>query len=477
MSAAGHRCLSPPCQRAVRHKKRERTARRRRRGTREQGGVRGWIRDVYAEGIHPHPGPRYVSKNVDGWAGKGKLYAGLRAIRQHCNATHHSDPLTAVFIQEHNLSRDRASDLHKLAQQQRLLAIAAYPPCSQNGVAYGGTAILIPYEAIEKKDVNESDTQARERVKNSRHVLAGDHSHGRAVSCSVRIEGQRRKLVAAYAPATLTRDYKRSDFFDELNSMLTARTILGIDANCVTDPAIDSKSGTRAGNEGAAEFEDCVAVHDLVDVAREHLGDAATFFTSHKVLADGVETYMRIDKILVPASANETWEHVAIDDFFPKKRNPKEGGHIPVAVRVKYASAASRKSEGRRSSTSTKTFLMTLRSTNRSTPPSNDSGAWPSPSPPHNATSGQRGTTSKSTYGASAFTRRRNASSSLASWFKPRRPSSASYAPRHEQERPMRQTSLEPRSWRKKSSSPHGSSARCTRPSSARRSAWARCMT
>ena len=52
-----------------------------------------WIRDLTEEGIEPNPGPRYVSKNLDGIQGGNKFYSTMRAIRQESN----KDPITAAF--------------------------------------------------------------------------------------------------------------------------------------------------------------------------------------------------------------------------------------------------------------------------------------------------------------------------------------------------------------------------------------------
>ena len=40
-----------------------------------------WIRDLTEEGIEPHPGPRFISKNLNGIKTKGKLYRLLKAVR------------------------------------------------------------------------------------------------------------------------------------------------------------------------------------------------------------------------------------------------------------------------------------------------------------------------------------------------------------------------------------------------------------
>ena len=36
--------------------------------------VGAWIRDLTEEGIEPHPGPRYVTKNLNGVQQNNKLY-------------------------------------------------------------------------------------------------------------------------------------------------------------------------------------------------------------------------------------------------------------------------------------------------------------------------------------------------------------------------------------------------------------------
>ena len=156
-----------------------------------------WIRDLCADGdVEPHPGPRFVCKNVNGWQSKNKLYHALKAIQTE----HKKDPVTAVFIQEHNLPRTSATRLHKLASSLKLLAVAGYAPPHSNGATYGGTAIIIPYDSIELTG-GETRDDAVARVRATRRTGL----KGRFVSCSLTVEGAKRKLVSAYAPAQMAK--------------------------------------------------------------------------------------------------------------------------------------------------------------------------------------------------------------------------------------------------------------------------------
>ena len=58
-----------------------------------------WVRDLTEEGIEPHPGPRYLSKNVNSVQGDGKLFQMLHSIQRE----HTRTPITAVFVQDHRL--------------------------------------------------------------------------------------------------------------------------------------------------------------------------------------------------------------------------------------------------------------------------------------------------------------------------------------------------------------------------------------
>ena len=104
-----------------------------------------WLRDLTEEGIEPHPGPRFISKNINSIHGTGKLYLALRAIRNEAN----QNPITAVFIQDHRLPQKRAQELSRTAHNLQLAVVAAHAKPASNGACYGGTMIIVPYEALE----------------------------------------------------------------------------------------------------------------------------------------------------------------------------------------------------------------------------------------------------------------------------------------------------------------------------------------
>ena len=94
-----------------------------------------WVRDLTEEGIEPHPGPRYLSKNVNSLLKKGKLYNYLKRIRDE----HARSPITAVFIQDHRFPLAQEAAIEKVAKGLGLLAITAHsPPSPRNRVCYGG---------------------------------------------------------------------------------------------------------------------------------------------------------------------------------------------------------------------------------------------------------------------------------------------------------------------------------------------------
>ena len=87
--------------------------------------------------------------------------------------------------------------LEKIAKGLELLAITNHAPAHhRNGVCYGGTMIVIPYSAIERKE-NESLHAACERIKSTQHNAA----RGRFTSVTMTVSNRQRKLVAAYAPS------------------------------------------------------------------------------------------------------------------------------------------------------------------------------------------------------------------------------------------------------------------------------------
>ena len=92
----------------------------------------GWVRDLTEEGIEPNPGPRYLSKNINGLCDPHRRESVYQIIMRE----HLRDPIGAVFIQEHHWHKDVAEAAKRLAASYRLLLIAAHIP---RGERKGGT--------------------------------------------------------------------------------------------------------------------------------------------------------------------------------------------------------------------------------------------------------------------------------------------------------------------------------------------------
>ena len=152
-----------------------------------------WIRDLHEEGIHPHPGPRFVSKNLNGIQGGNKCYKCLKAIRTESSRSQ----ITAAFLQEHNLDPKQARIHRQLARGLKLVLIISYAPRNPGDrVCWGGTAIVIPWESLERRARETLDDAIGRitRTKNSREK-------GRITTANVTVEDKPRKLISAYAPA------------------------------------------------------------------------------------------------------------------------------------------------------------------------------------------------------------------------------------------------------------------------------------
>ena len=250
----------------------------------------------------------------------------FRKIRRE----HNKRPITAVFIQEHNL---RERDLYRAraaANDQRLLLIVA-PVTGQH--EKGGAAIVIPSESITVPPRSSYHAIAR-RIHNTTQQLQG----GRACAVDMDIGGHSYRLVSAYAHPDSEAHARPAFFRDKLAPLITPRTIMGIDANCVPDTTLDLKRQSNApyNNTGANELNDLVNSHKLMDVARECLGNEP-YFTSHHTVAGGTVTSTRIDRIYAPDLNGVIWEHVPIShDFFGRRQDALELDHEMVQIRIQH---------------------------------------------------------------------------------------------------------------------------------------------
>ena len=107
---------------------------------------------------------------------------------------HLVNPILAVLIQEHHLTARKATEINTvlLAHKLGLLYIQADQP---EGNARSGVAIVIPYSSIEKLNKNESDDQARQRIRDG----AATTPDGRFISADLTVGGENIQLISMYA--------------------------------------------------------------------------------------------------------------------------------------------------------------------------------------------------------------------------------------------------------------------------------------
>ena len=272
---------------------------------------RVWVRPLREEGNEPHPGPRYIGKNLNGLASKGRFQQCMHSV----NVEHRKKPVAAVLMQEHNLKPhlDTYSRLYA-RRHHRVLWLARYAPAAAAGGKGHGTAIAIPLDSIEKKP-GESQDQAESRVTKS---LTGSKC-GRVTCVTTLVNGKPMRLVSAYAPST---GVLRPHFFTSiLAPHLSKRTILSIDANCVPDVILDTQRPGSVGpydNRGSNELSTLVEKHELADVAREQIG-ADKLFTAHHTNVHQQVTRTRIDQIYAPNADALLWNHALNHTFMPPR--------------------------------------------------------------------------------------------------------------------------------------------------------------
>ena len=105
----------------------------------------GWQRDLVAEGIEPNPGPRYVTKNINGCRDIARWERVLLEVKRE----HLRDPVTAIFIQEHNITQlsEHTKKAYSIGFE---FFSASVRGRDSRGALYirGGTGILVPRDTI-----------------------------------------------------------------------------------------------------------------------------------------------------------------------------------------------------------------------------------------------------------------------------------------------------------------------------------------
>ena len=81
-----------------------------------------------------------------------------------------------------------------MTQRRRILSL---PAKSATGISYGGTAIVIPFSSITLESGETNQETAIKRINSSQQKSAS----GRLISAYLSVDGKKRKLISAYAPA------------------------------------------------------------------------------------------------------------------------------------------------------------------------------------------------------------------------------------------------------------------------------------
>ena len=291
--------------------------------------LHGWTRDLYSEGIEPNPGPRYITKNVNGIADL-KIW---EIILFNIASEHKKSPIGAIFLQEIRIGD---ATKHKRMAEEHGLYMLAHGNRSNSKT--GGTAIVIPQDMIEKKwdatakKYSESHHQAWTRVRKTLRCLP----QGRGIACDTLLNGATIRLASVYAPSD---DDARPEFFNSLNKrghrFIDKNTVMGIDANCVPDVILDRKSSAASAynNKGSDTLNQIIANLSLIDVARAFLG-SKPFFTSFHNTSAG-QTATRIDRIYAPDKDGLMWEHSPIStEIFPRRPGAVILDHEPAQIMI-----------------------------------------------------------------------------------------------------------------------------------------------
>ena len=146
------------------------------------------MRDVHEEGIEPHPGPWFITKNINGMNNKKRQCQVFKNIK----IAHSKTPIGAIMLQEHHLKADAAKEADKLAHDFRLLFLCNPIPQADHK---GGTAIIIPYDSIELKG-GETFHDAVDRIRGT--LLKREHG----------------RIVAAHAVSPLHSPTAGDDYID-----------------------------------------------------------------------------------------------------------------------------------------------------------------------------------------------------------------------------------------------------------------------
>ena len=230
---------------------------------------------------------KVISMNPRGLTSKGRLNSFL------FEAT--SARVDILLIQEHNISHAHEASALAVAKDRGYVACIGFAAHGR-----GGSAVFIRREAFE--------LQERETLPFSTHL------GGRVTVCHVPAKEGSIRCCSMYIPSQAS---ERGHFLSRLRAarILTRHTILGVDANTVTDVSLDvhypPNSTATYANTHAATFEDIVASAGIRDVYRLMEGNKRSYTRE----CDTVAT--RIDRLYGPTDpTNYEWLSIRVNASF-----------------------------------------------------------------------------------------------------------------------------------------------------------------
>ena len=238
---------------------------------------------------------KIVSLNPQGIASKERLNALLYESRL--------SSVDVLLLQETNLDRAHENKVKEIARHHGYIPCVGWTRANGEGdvSSRGGSAIFVRAATFDL---------------DPRQGLAHDtHLNGRVTCVRVPTPTGELHFASMYIPA---QSAARGHFLRKLRTakLLTRRTVLGVDANMVTDPSIDvfypPGASTTYSNSHSATFEDTIATTGLRDIYRYIEGPKARAYTRE---CDTVST--RIDRIIGPTTlASHEWISIRVNASF-----------------------------------------------------------------------------------------------------------------------------------------------------------------
>ena len=224
-----------------------------------------------------------------------------------------------ICIQSHNLNPAKQEEHERLAQECGFTLKIGYAPAGRAPVGeapvhYGGTAILV-YE-----------TEA--------NVVTTHHTKGEVTRVELDWQGKNYDIASVYAPAQPS---ARVTFFTGLGPLLSRRTIVGGDWNCVPDVTLDVKSTNplNYANQGATLLAQATSHLNLHDLRRDQL--QGKFEATRTGVTQSGAIATRIDRWYVSMHADYEsvlWDIHVVPSLVWSTEN---SDHLPVVLTIEPA--------------------------------------------------------------------------------------------------------------------------------------------